>query len=234
MPYTHIYACRHIKGALKAGATMKVLKLCVVQGAQACNLGVPMDWESWVERREHQGRLDMLNERLNRIKEKGVEEGRKLLGIFLYLWVLLGLFAIHKSIVLNEEDLFYHQGFVVFNAFLLAKVVLTADIFHTADNLNDKPLIYPIVFKSIVFSTILILFYLAEEILLGMWHGKSFVESIPAIGNRGLKGILTVGIIMAFVLMPFFALREIGRDIGGDRLYELFFVRRTKFALLQS
>lgn len=39
-------ARRHIKGALKAGATMEeimeVLKLCVVQGVQACNLGVPI------------------------------------------------------------------------------------------------------------------------------------------------------------------------------------------------
>ncbi len=47
--YTHMYTPgtrRHIKGALKAGATMEeimeVLKLCVVQGVQACNLGVPI------------------------------------------------------------------------------------------------------------------------------------------------------------------------------------------------
>ena len=37
---------RHIKHALRAGATvdeiMEVLKLCVVQGVQACNLGVPI------------------------------------------------------------------------------------------------------------------------------------------------------------------------------------------------
>ena len=176
----------------------------------------------------------MLNEHLNRIKEKGIEEGKKLLWIFLYLWVLLGLFAVHRSIILNEENLFYHQGFAVINAFLLAKVVLTADIFHAADKFNDKPLIYPIVFKSIVFSTILISFYLTEETLLGMWHGKTFAQSIPALGGGSLKGILSVGVIMLFVLMPFFALREIGRDIGGDKLYELFFVRRTKYAPLQS
>ena len=47
--YTHMYAPgtrRHIHNALKAGATMEeimeVLKLCVVQGIQACNLGVPI------------------------------------------------------------------------------------------------------------------------------------------------------------------------------------------------
>lgn len=45
--FTHMYAPgvrRHIKAALKLGASMEeimeVLKLCVVQGVQACNLGV--------------------------------------------------------------------------------------------------------------------------------------------------------------------------------------------------
>jgi alkylhydroperoxidase/carboxymuconolactone decarboxylase family protein YurZ len=47
--YTHLYAPgtrRHIKGALAAGASveeiMEVLKLCVVQGVQSCNMGVPI------------------------------------------------------------------------------------------------------------------------------------------------------------------------------------------------
>ena len=47
--YTHMYAPgtrRHIHNALQAGATieeiMEVLKLCVAQGVQACNMGVPI------------------------------------------------------------------------------------------------------------------------------------------------------------------------------------------------
>jgi alkylhydroperoxidase/carboxymuconolactone decarboxylase family protein YurZ len=47
--YTHMYAPgtrRHIRGALAAGATvdeiMAVLELCVVQGVQALNLGLPI------------------------------------------------------------------------------------------------------------------------------------------------------------------------------------------------
>jgi alkylhydroperoxidase/carboxymuconolactone decarboxylase family protein YurZ len=47
--YVHIYGPgtrRHIKNAFKAGATveeiMEVLKLGVVQGVQACNLGVTL------------------------------------------------------------------------------------------------------------------------------------------------------------------------------------------------
>lgn len=47
--FTHMYAPgtrRHIHNALKAGASMEevfeVLKLCVAQGVQACNLGAPI------------------------------------------------------------------------------------------------------------------------------------------------------------------------------------------------
>jgi alkylhydroperoxidase/carboxymuconolactone decarboxylase family protein YurZ len=55
--YTHMYAPgtrRHIKRAFEAGATMEeiveVLKLCVVQGVQACNLGVPILSEELAKR----------------------------------------------------------------------------------------------------------------------------------------------------------------------------------------
>lgn len=56
--YTHMYAPgtrRHIHNALKAGAkieeVMEVLKLCVVQGVQALNLGVPILAEELARRR---------------------------------------------------------------------------------------------------------------------------------------------------------------------------------------
>ena len=139
-----------------------------------------------------------------------------------------------SSIVLNEQNLIYHQGFAIINAWLLAKVMLIAEMFHVADNLKHKPLIYPIAFKSAVFSVILISFYILEEVLVGVWHGKTLANSMPTVGGGRLVGILLVGFIMFVVLMPFFALRELGRDIGDDKLYELFFVRRTKYTPLQS
>lgn len=59
--YTHLYAPgtrRHVKGALVAGATvaeiMEVLKLCVVQGVQSCNLGVPILAEELTRRVDRQ------------------------------------------------------------------------------------------------------------------------------------------------------------------------------------
>jgi alkylhydroperoxidase/carboxymuconolactone decarboxylase family protein YurZ len=58
--FTHMYAPgtrRHIKNALKAGASMEeimeVLKLCVAQGIQACNLGIPILNEELAARGQH-------------------------------------------------------------------------------------------------------------------------------------------------------------------------------------
>jgi alkylhydroperoxidase/carboxymuconolactone decarboxylase family protein YurZ len=55
--YTHMYppgTRRHIKAALKLGATMEeimeVLKLCVIQGVQACNMGIPILAEELAKR----------------------------------------------------------------------------------------------------------------------------------------------------------------------------------------
>jgi hypothetical protein len=176
----------------------------------------------------------MFADRMSQIKAKGIAEGKRLLWIFAYLWILLGLFSIYKSTVLNEPNLIYHQGFAIINAGILAKVMLTAEIFNVADNLKNKPLIYPILFKSAIFSAILMSFYILEETLIGMWHGKTAIESIPDIGGGSLKGILVLSFIMFVVLIPFFALKEISRAIGDDNLYELFFVRRSRFVPPQS
>ncbi|MBR0692032.1 hypothetical protein [Bradyrhizobium lablabi] len=171
----------------------------------------------------------MAGDHFARLREKGITEARRLFWIFIYLWVLLALFALHKSIVLDEPDPFYHQGFVVINALVLAKIMFVAEALHVADNLKRKPLIYPMVYKSAVFSLILISFHVLEEVLTGMWHGKTVAETATALGGGGLMEISVFGVIMFVVLMPFFALREVGRDIGDDKLFEQFFVRRTRY-----
>ena len=160
-----------------------------------------------------------------RIAEKLLDEGKQLFWIFIYFWVLFGLFSVYRSLVLTERNLIYHQGFAVINAFLLAKVVLTAEFFQVADSLKHKPLVYPIVLKSAVFCAILICFYIIEETLVGVWHGKTIAASFPEIGGEGWKGVLVVGTILFVVLIPFFAYRELARVLGNDELHSLIFRR---------
>jgi hypothetical protein len=160
---------------------------------------------------------------LSPIIKKTLDEGKKLFWIFIYFWVLFGLFSVYRSLVLTERNLIYHEGFAVINALLLAKVVLVAEFFQVANSLKHKPLVYPIVFKSAVFCAVLMCFYIIEEMLVGVWHGKTIAASFPEIGGEGWKGILVVGTILFVVLIPFFAYRELARVIGKDALHSLIF-----------
>ena len=169
----------------------------------------------------------MVSERLRRLKTGAIDETRELFWIFIYLWVLLSLFSLHKALVLNEESLIYHQGFALINALALAKVVLIAEFFHVGDKLKNRMLIYPIVFKSAVFAVILICFHIIEETIIGVLHGKMLSQSIPDIGG-GKSCSLMVGIIMFVVLMPFFAFRELSRAIGTEQLRSLLFGGETE------
>ena len=170
---------------------------------------------------------NILNKHLGRVIDKALGEGKQLFGIFIYFCVLIGLFSVFKSLVLNEQNLIYHEGFTIINAWLLAKVVLIAEFFQVADNLRHKPLVYPIVFKSAVFCVILMCFYIIEEMLIGLWHGKTIVESFPEIGGGSWRGILVIWSILFVGHIPFFAYRELSRILGKDELYSLIFKRGT-------
>jgi len=165
----------------------------------------------------------MVNDRLRRLKTGAISETKKLFWIFLYIWVLLSLFSFHKAIILNEKYVIYDEGFAFINALVLAKVVLLGEFFHLGDKLKNRPLIYPILYKSGVFAVLLICFRIIEDSLSGLLRGETFSQSIADIGGGTLRGILMVGIIMFVVLMPFFAFTELERAIGTDELHALLF-----------
>jgi hypothetical protein len=166
--------------------------------------------------------------RLVPLFDVAVREARKFVVIFLYLWVLFGLFALHKSMLLPDEGIIYGQGFAIVNAFVLAKVMLVADNLHVGENFETRPLIYPVLFRSAVFAAILVCFDLVEEVVVGTLRGKTVSQSIDAIGGGTLEGILSIGVIMFVVLIPFFAFREMTKVVGSREMRELLFVRRTK------
>ncbi len=159
--------------------------------------------------------------------EKVVDELKQLFWIGVYFWVLIGLFTVFKSLVLKDQNLVFHEGFAIINAWILAKVVLVAEHLKIGENLRDKPLIYPIVFKATLFSLLLMGFYMAEETVAGLWHGKALIEGFPEIGGGTWKGIIVVALILFVGLVPFFSYRELARVLGKDRLHLLIFKSET-------
>ena len=150
------------------------------------------------------------------LKQRVFDEIIKFLAIAVYLWVMFGVFALHEVVVSAKDHINYHfYGFAVINALILGKVMLVAEDLHFGRlQFKDWPLIYPILCKAVAFSILFIVFDVVEEVLVGVFKGKTIGESIPTIGGGTPSGVFFVGIILAVALIPFFAFREAGRVIG--------------------
>jgi hypothetical protein len=149
-------------------------------------------------------------------------EGRRVFVIFVYLWALFSLFAIHKGIIVRD-GMISGQVLALVNAFVLAKVMFIASRFGFGELSHHRPLIYPVIFKSAVFSVLLLAFYVAEETGVGMLRGETLAESFPSVGGGGTIGLIVAVIILFIVLIPFFAFQELGRTIGSEVLRDIFF-----------
>ena len=159
------------------------------------------------------------------LRARALDEARRFALVLVYVWAILALFALHRKLLQPQYDLAEGQAFAFFNALVLGKVIYFAERLHLAENLRGKPFIYPILFKSAVFSLLLICFSLVEETVMGFLRGRTVSDNVMHVGSSG-PGTVLIAIIVFVVLMPFFALREFASEIGDKRLFELFFVRR--------
>ncbi|MGE5215214.1 MAG: hypothetical protein ACM3NN_16180 [Nitrospirota bacterium] len=167
------------------------------------------------------------------LKQRAYHELKEFLGIALYLWVILALFQLYRSLLLREEHIsaVVHQGFAIINALALGKVLLIAKALHLGDWADRWPLIYPTLLKSALFTIVLACFKILEDAGLGMYRGKSFQESIADLGGGSLSGILCVSLILFVTLIPFFVITELQGVLGEGKLTRLFFRSRNSFTI---
>ena len=152
--------------------------------------------------------------------------------IAIYLFVVFAVLAVHEEVVAAKNGIAYHfYGFAIINALILGKVMLVAEDLHFANWFKNSPLVYPILLKSVAFTILFLIFDIVEEVVVGLFKGKTIAESFPNIGGGGARGMFFMFIIISILLIPFFAFREIGQVIGERELHSLIFTRkRSQFA----
>jgi hypothetical protein len=147
--------------------------------------------------------------------------------MFLYLWVVFGLFALHESILKAQEHQDYRiQGFAILNALILSKVMLVGEGLQLARGRRDSRPILVIFNKSLAFAVLFIVFHILESIIVGVAHGETIAASFPQVAGGRLLDIIALGVIVSVCLVPFFAFREVSHDLGEGRLWQLLVTRR--------
>ncbi|RBP17230.1 hypothetical protein DFR50_103115 [Roseiarcus fermentans] len=158
------------------------------------------------------------------LKEKAAEEFRRFLVLFVYLWVLFGVFALNQGIVMREQGIGWTwQGLAFVNALVFAKVMMLFEMVDPGRWLRRRPLIYPILYEAFLLTLMFLVVHVIETVIAGLVHGKTIGESLPSIGGGGLAGLLSVSVIVFLALTPFFAVRNLSFALGADTLVALLF-----------
>lgn len=146
----------------------------------------------------------------------------------LYLAVFFGMFITYQRLVLAQYEISYEDyGISMIKALVLAKVIMLGDILRLGRGLEERPLVYPTLFRSFAFSVWVLLFIILESMVRGFLQGKGLVGGFEEFMQRDKYELLARSLIVFFAFIPFFAVRELGRVLGRGKLHELFFRRRV-------
>lgn len=162
--------------------------------------------------------------RARRLRTRATEEFRQFLVLFVYLWILFGVFVLNQGIVLREHGIGWTaQGFAFINALVFAKVMMLFEMFDPGQRLRKRPLIYPILYETFLLTILFLVVHVIEKAVGGLIRGETVADSLPSIGGGGLLGLVSASVIMFVALTPFFALRNLSFALGRDRLVALMF-----------
>jgi hypothetical protein len=144
-----------------------------------------------------------------------------------YLTLVFAAFTIYRRFILAAHDITYtNYGFAVIEALILAKVIMIGDVFHLGRGLEQKPLIFPTLYKTVVFTLFVAVFTILEHMLKGVWKGMGFMGGFAEFLGKGHHEILANSIIVFISFLPFFGIKELGRVLGQDKIQALFFQKR--------
>jgi hypothetical protein len=142
-----------------------------------------------------------------------------------YLTLVFASFIQYRRLVLAAYDITYTNYWVaVFQALVLAKVVMIGDVLRLGRRLEQKPLIFPTLLKTVVFSLFVGIFTIIEHVIKGLWNGMGLTGGIVEFLGKGNHELLAGCLIVFVAFIPFFAFRELGRALGGEgKIWGLFF-----------
>jgi len=139
---------------------------------------------------------------------------------FLFFLVAFHLVAVLR--VLMQQEYGIQAGTVMnatIGAMIVAKVVLLADLLPIVNRFPDKPLVYNIVWKTLIYQAAAILVAYLEH----LWDAYRETGSFAAANAHLVDAVVwphfwAVQILMLILFLLYTTLREFSRAIGGQRV----------------
>jgi hypothetical protein len=146
-----------------------------------------------------------------------------------YLFLFLGTFSMYRRLILAQHQISYLQyGVSLVEAIVLAKVIMIGEVLHLDRGFEHRPLIFPTLYKTVIFSILVGVFTVIERMVIGLIRGRALAESFQELVGPGRYELLARCLVTFLAFIPFFAIRELTRVFGLEKMKELFFGPKHK------
>jgi hypothetical protein len=162
---------------------------------------------------------------MSSLREKVEHEIRELIPVTLFFFVAFQLLALTDALILKQYGI--HVAIFVgatLLALVVAKVVLLTDHFALVNRFPEKPLIYNVIWKTVIYFFAALAFRYLEH-LIHFWRTSAgFAEA-----NRRLfeeivwPHFWAVQLWLLILLLIYCAFRELVRALGRERIITMFF-----------
>lgn len=141
-----------------------------------------------------------------------------------YMAIIFSAIVFYRRLVLAHYDIYLDDYFSgVFKALVIAKVVMIGAFLRISRKFEHKPLIFPVIYKAILFTLWVMLFDIVEAYILGFIHTPVFSEAFIELKGHITKVWLGGAMLIFFTFIPFFAFKELVRVMGKEKIKHLFF-----------
>lgn len=140
-----------------------------------------------------------------------------------YLAVFFAVFITYKRLVLAEHNIIYTEwGFGLINALVLGKVVSIGSMMRLGHWFKNRPLIWSILGRSLMFTVWLAVFNAIELSVKGFFHTYTMQGIADSLSHIGTYEYFSGSLIVFTSFIPFFAVHELSRVLGPKVVLDIF------------
>lgn len=154
---------------------------------------------------------------------------------FIQLWIINLYLAINFSVLITLNSLAlaqhgidaFNYGVAVFGALFLGKIILVLENWSFVKQYDQKPLLYTVLYKSLLFTILVFIVNMLEYFIFGFFTGKTLSMIYQKIITEVYSiAFLSKTLSIFVVFIPFFSIRELNKVLGKDKLWNLFLKTR--------
>lgn len=160
-------------------------------------------------------------------KQKLFHEFTEYLVNFIYMAIIFSAIVLYRRLILAQHGIVVEDYFIgVVKAFIIAKVVMIGAFLGISRKFEHKALFIPILYKAFLFTIMVMLFDIVEEFIRALIRNQDIMISINELQNHVSVVWLSASLLIFFIFIPFFAVKELIRILGKDSVKAILLKRR--------